>query len=207
MMDVKNFLMMNVKKLEDLGITIPKELDISEIIKGILNMPEEVIEAMEESQLTGMLLSHIGHGKYDFTDWSWSPLSDQVYSFDMEVFNTSSMYTIFLQGIQAITNNDLNITDVSEDCSKVDFEEGCGTQTVQFRCNSKSYQYNASANYDWFDTGMLSFMNQVVKEQNTGKSLYAASDGYQGCILFYQTKEWSEQFHELMGFSLDSLDP
>lgn len=123
----------------------------------------------------------------------------------MEVFNTSSMYTMFLQGIQAITNEDLNITDIKEDCSKVDFEMGCGTQTIQFQCNGKPYQYNASVNYDWFDTGMLSFMNQVIKEQNTGKSLYAASEG-QDCILLYQTKEWSKQFQELMGFPLDSLN-
>lgn len=70
MMNVENFLTINVKKLETLGITIPEELGISQIIKGIVSIPEEVIEAMEESDLIGMVLSHIGHGKYDFTDWS-----------------------------------------------------------------------------------------------------------------------------------------
>lgn len=205
-MDAKNLFLENIKKLDALGITIPKELDISEIINGILNLPEEVIEAMEARQLTGMLLSHIGHGKYNFTDWSWSPLSGQVYAFDLESFDPSRMYTMFLQGIQAITKDDLSITDISEDCGSVDFEMGRGTQTVQFQCNGKSYQYTASVNYDWFDTGMLSFMNQVVKELDTGKAFYAASDGYQDCILFYQTKEWSEQFHRLMGFPLDPLD-
>lgn len=204
-MHVENVITDNIKKLKTLGITIPKELDISEIINGFLNMPEEILEDMNESQLIGMLLSNIGHGKFDYTDWSWEPISDQIYSFDMEVFNTSCMYTTFLQGVRAITNDDLNITDISEDCSKVDFENGCGTQTIQFKCNGKSYQYDASVNYDWFDAGMLSFMNRIVEEQNTGKSLYAASDGYQECILFYQTKEWSGQFQELMGFSLDSI--
>lgn len=143
-MNVENLITDNIKKLETLGIKIPKELDISEIINGFLNMPKDFIEDMEESQLIGMLLSNIGHGKFDFTDWSWEPLSDQIYSFDMEVFNTSCMYTTFLQGVRAITDGDLNITDISEDCSKVDFENGCGTQTIQFRCNGKAYQYDAS---------------------------------------------------------------
>lgn len=204
-MDVKNFIADNVKKLEALGITIPKEMDISEITKGILSMPEEVLEAMEESQIIGMLLAHIGHGRYDFTDWSWEPLSNQVYSFDAEAFDCSSMYTMFLQGVQAIIGDDISITDIIEDCSKVDFENGSGTQTIRFQCNGKPYQYDAAVNYDWFDTGMLYFMNQTIEEQNTGKSLYVASDGYQGCVLFYQTKEWNERFLELMGFPLDSL--
>ena len=164
MMDVENFMTVNIKKLETLGITIPEELNVSQITEGILNMPEEVIESMEESHLIVMLLSNIGYGKYDFTDWSWEPLSEQIYSFDMEAVNTSSIYTMFLQGIQAITGDDLNITDISEDCEKVDFEKGCGLQTIRFQCNGKSYQYNASVNYDWFDTGMLSFMDQVIKE-------------------------------------------
>lgn len=205
-MNVENLITASIEKLGTLGIDIPEELDMLEITKGMLGMPEEVMEAMEECQLIGMLLSHIGNGKYDYTDWSWMPLSNQVYAFDMEVFNVSSMYTMFLQGIQAITGDDISITDISEDCSKVDFEKGCGTQTVRFQCNGKPYQYDAAVNYDWFDVGMLCFMDRVVREQNTGKYLFIASDGYQGCVLLYQTKEWSGKFQELMVFPLDSFD-
>ncbi len=204
-MTIATFITDTIKKIETLGIRTPENVDLNAAAEGILGMPEEILEAMEPGQIIGMLFAAIGHGIYDYTDWSWQPSSDQVYSFDVEAFDCSNMYTAFLQGISAITRGDLEFTDVTEDCSKVDYEKGCGIQTIRFQCNGQAYQYDAAVNYDWFDTGMLYFINRMIKEMHTGKSLYAVSDGYQCCILFYQTEEWSERFQQLFGMAPDDL--
>lgn len=192
-MEVKNFIHESMEKLRELGIDA-MEWE-TEIQKGMLALPEEVMECMEPEQLIGMILSWAGRRL-------WEAGQQEMYVFDVEVEDVSCMNTSFLEGISRIAKGELTITDIEEAFSEEVFEAGTGIQPVSFSCNGTFYRYEAKFEYDWFDAGMLTFMNQVIEEQNTGSCLYVASDGYQDCIVFYRTKEWVQRFHELLGMEL-----
>ncbi len=201
-MNVKEYIHESLEKLRTLGIDVMEQEEI--LAQSVLRMPEDILADMDEEQILGLLFDSVGGlGSYDEEKQCYLPMTDQIYSFDMEVFEISQMYTNFLQELSRILQGELVFTDVEEDDCKVDQESGTGIQTIRFRCNGTAYEYNAKAYYDWFDPRMLIFMNQVIRQQNTGKSLYITSDGYQNCIIFYQTEEWARKFQELLGIHLD----
>lgn len=193
----------NIRKqaeiLRELGITPISEELITQIEKSFYNMPDEVKDSLN---VTAMLLSCIGSGSFDMKEKAWVPTSDMVYSFDVESFDFTGMYTHFLQGIIAISNNEFEITQIKEDTSGVDFNSGSGIQIIQFCYNGTPYSYKARAMYDWFDEGMLEFMNQVLENEKNPKRLYFMSDGYQECIVFYCTQFWAKRFEKATGCSL-----
>lgn len=168
------------------------------IIRSFRSMPDEVLESMEPKNLLGMMLSGIESGFYPGTGQAAS----ELYAFDVEVSDVQLMYTGFLEGISRIAGGALEITDVKEEISEEDLESGMGTRTVRFCCNGKTYAYEAQNYYDWFDTGMLAFMNRVVEEQDTGRHLYVTDDGYQQCIVFYRTEEWAGKYRRMLGAEL-----
>lgn len=183
---------------------------------GISGFSEEIIKEIEETWSaypdmvahmgkTAILLTYVGHGNYDYDTGVWTPNSSQVYSFDVEVFDIERMYTLFLQGLSAINNNEFEISQVVEDTSKVNYEQGTGEQIISFCYNDTLYTYTARVDYDWFDTGFLNFMNEVLKTENNNKQLYFMGDGYQECFVFYCTKEWAEFFMEKTGSELYSV--
>ncbi|MDE6737908.1 MAG: hypothetical protein K2K07_02285 [Lachnospiraceae bacterium] len=190
----------NITKLKELGIDATSvEEKISE---SLTSFPTEILESMEPEQVNGMILTYISTLLYD--DTAAQPSEPrQFFSFDVECMDPDHMYTIFLNSVSEIAGEDLAITDIEEDTSKVDYESGTGVQTVTFNCNGKSYQYDAVVYNDWFDVKMLTFMNKVISEQNTGKNLYVTSDGYQECIVFYQTKDWAKRFNKSLGLHLE----
>lgn len=145
------------------------------------------------------MLSGIGAGFYRGTKQgvSW------IYTFDVEMPEVVEMYTYFLREFSPVIEGDLKITDIEEEISEEELEAGEGTKTVRFCCNGKVYEYKAQHYDDWFDTGMLTFMNQVIEEQNTGRHLYVTSYGYQICIVIYQTEEWAERFRQLFDMELE----
>ena len=61
--------------------------------------------------------------------------------------------------------------------------------------NSKEYKYIAKVKNDWFDMKMIGYINKILQENNCKKFLYVSNDGWQNCILFYNTEEWSEKFN------------
>ena len=48
---------------------------------------------------------------------------------------------------------------------------------------------------DWFDMKMIGYINKILQENNSNKFLYFTSDGWQNCILFYNTEKWAEKFN------------
>ncbi|MDE7260413.1 MAG: hypothetical protein K2N77_14410, partial [Lachnospiraceae bacterium] len=190
----------NITKLKELGIDATSVEE--KITENLTSFPSEILESMEPEQIGGMILTHISTLLYD--DTAAQPSEPrQFFSFDVECMDLDHMYTNFLNSVAEIAGEDLTITDIEEDTSKVDYESGTGVQTVTFNCNGKSYQYDAAVYNDWFDVKMLTFMNKVISEQDTGKNLYVTSDGYQECIVFYQTKDWAKRFNKSLGLHLE----
>lgn len=191
----------NIAKLKELGIDATSVEE--KIIENMASFPTEIYESMEREQIGVMLLTQIAWLLYNGDETKQSAEPRQFFTFDVECMDLGSMYTIFLNSVAEIAVEDLVITDIEEDTSKVDYESGSGTQTISFNCNGKSYQYDATVYYDWFDMEMLTFMNKVISEQNTGRHLYVTSDGYQECIVFYQTEDWASRFNKSLGLNLE----
>lgn len=190
-----------IAKLKEFGIDATAVED--KISASITSMPAEAVEAMDASQLSGMLLSNISWLLYKDEEAPPSTEPKQFFSFDVECMDLDNMYTIFVNSVAEIAGDDLVFTDITEDTSKVDYESGTGTQTISFVCNGKSYRYDATAYDDWFDVGMLTFMNDVISEQSRDKHLYVTSDGYQECIVFCRSEEWVARLKESTGIVLE----
>lgn len=190
-----------VAKLKELGIDATSVED--KIIDSLSTFPAEIMASMDTQQINGMILSNIDWLLYKDEAAKSAAEPRQFFCFDMECMDLDNMYTIFVNNVAEISGDDLVFTDIKEDTSKVDFESGTGTQTISFSCNGNAYQYNASVYYDWFDVGMLTFMNDVISEQSNNRHLYVTSDGYQECIVFCQTKDWVARLKKSTGIILE----
>lgn len=193
----------SIDKLSRLGIEGADTAMEWQIRDSYQEYPGELMMDLELYEVNGRVLSFIGMGDYDYDTYEWSPTSSQVYSFDVEVFDISMMYTLFLQGVASIAGDDVAFTNIEEDTSGVNYEDGSGVQILRFHCNGRAYEFHADVNNDWFDVEMIDFMNDVLQKEGLEKKLLLTSDGYQQCILFYNTPRWAEYFKELMGYGLE----
>lgn len=202
--DIKFTVYDRMQKLKSLGIKDETGLVESRIIEWYDEMSqyEELSQYIDVRQVDKMILSDIGLGTYDFDTFVWSPTSGAVYSFDTEVFDIEKMYTLFLEGVSSIAGPDADFTEIEEDLTQVDLENGTGKQIIRFTSGGTRYQFEAEAYYDWFDMNAIAFMNDVFKKEGRSKKLWAATDDYQSCILFYNTKQWADEFKSVMGWEL-----
>lgn len=170
--------------LQTLGIDVAGKKQ--SIIDGIISYPADMLENMDGSRLTGLLL--------DWID------SDKIYSFDTEITVISTMYSDFLERIEKLAKGDIEFRNKTEIFNGEAEKE---IHTIQFQCKEKEYIYRAKSDGDWFDTEIFAFLNQVIAEQKTGKYLFICGDGYQNCIVFYETEEWLRRFNEKMDVQLE----
>lgn len=185
--------------LGELGIADISERMIVEFERSWNSVPWETRASLD---VTTMLLAAVGVGRFNFDTFEWTPTSDMVYSFDVEVFDISRMYTLFLWGIQSISQGEFEITQIREDTGEVDQLSGQGIQTVRFLWDGRECIYHAKADNDWFDMEILDYMNKVLAETGNPKRLYFMSDGYQECIIFYCTEFWAKRFEKKTGCRL-----
>lgn len=188
--------------------------EIAEILKefGIGGITDELVREMADMydevppealfDQTAAFLFPLGEGTVNWDTLEWTPSTNGVYSFDAEVFDEANMYTNFLRGVSSIGGDELVFTDIQENTEDVNWEEGTGTRTVNFVWNGTAYTLEAEAMGDWFDPNMAKELNQIIIAENTGKQLFFATDGYQGCIVFYKDKEWAASFQEQTGLVL-----
>lgn len=201
--EMETFIMVHeqITKLKEFGIDATSVED--KITASLTAMPAEIIESMGANQINGMILTNIDWLLYQNEAAKPAAGSRQFFCFDMECMELENMYTIFVNSVAEIAGDGLVFTDIAEDTSKVDYESGVGTQTISFCCNGKSYQYDAIVYNDWFDAGMLTFMNNVISEQSSDKHLYVTSDGYQECIVFCKTEDWVARLKNATGIILE----
>ncbi len=190
--------------LRSMGLTVPEDMiqKLSEYMGD--DMYEEYMRDMYEMDPAygyREILMYLGWGDYD-DDLNWTPVSDQVYAFDCEMWDISSMYTEVLNGIISISGGEFTITDIEENTDQVDYENNTGVQLLSFRYNGVPYTFEAEVNYDWLDLDFLEFMNQVLVEQGNPKRILVTGDGGQGCILLYNTPEWGRQLDALTGLEI-----
>lgn len=185
--------------LKELGIEGITDEMVAELEANSAQMPPEIL-----FNKTATLLSSAGIGNFDYETWDWTPSSNSVYCFDVEIFNLEKMYTFFLQGVAAIGKGELDFTNIKEDLSEVDWEAGTGKRSVTFDWNEKTYTIEAEDMGDWFDMKVADELSKIIEAQGGSKKLYFTTDGYQACIIFYCDEAWAETFREKTGLPLEA---
>ncbi len=145
-------------------------------------------------------LSWLGMGEYSST-WVWTPSSNGVYWFDTEFYDVSNMYTHFLLGVSALDSS-LDFESIEEMVDKTTFLEGTGDRSVRFSWDGEIYTIEAEMYYDWFDPAVADMLNQIIRDNETGKQLYFAFDGGQAFLVFYRDPLWALQFQYKTGIPL-----
>ena len=126
-----------------------------------------------------------GGGIYDEHTWEWTPSRSGVYWFDTEVWNMSAIYTDFLTGLSAMDES-LVVSNVTEDYSTADIDNGTGSVTVSFDLNGAHHEIAAEYQGDWFDTGFLLRICQILEKDKEAENLYFYFDD-QAILLYYGT--------------------
>ena len=186
MKDYKNYLGHYIDTLRELGMDIQNSKE--ELLDMILGLPGDMLEEMLPECVVGTMFDYMK--------------SNQVFSFDTEAFNVGRMYADFLEKVAAISHGELTFTQIEEiqeaeeTIDSYGLECSMGICSLSFYCNGKPYSGLAEVYNDWFDTGVLPFINQVIQEQDTGKALYCTGDGAQNLIVFYVSDDWAERFNE-----------
>ncbi len=206
-------------RLEEAGITVTEQV-IQEAIKSDLEYEKAILEFLaslseedkkwntytpstEPEEFAYSLLLSMGLGEHDPETWAWTPTSSQVYAFDAEVFNVSSMYTEFFQGVNAIVPG-APFTEVTEDLSGMTEEMNWsagplwygtdGTRSVSFRCNGQAYSVTLDSYGDWFNERMIAETNRVLAKEGFPKRLRMVTEGAdQSVVLIYGTEEEAER--------------
>ena len=141
--------------LDELGIASISERMILEFERSWNSVPQEIRDSLD---VVTMLLAAVGVGTYDTGTCEWTPTSDRVYSFDVEVSDIDRMYTLFLQGIQSINEDEFEITQIREEAGRLEYPSGRETRRVRFLCDGRECIYQAQMNYDWFDAGIFDYI-------------------------------------------------
>ena len=152
------------------------------------------------------LLTSLGEGDIDYENVTWKPSENGVYAFDVEIFDVENMYKNFLIGVSYLDREELNFTNIVEDTSLVDWEDGTGSRSVSFDWNGQHFNIDAKVEGDWFYSSVADDLNRIIISQDTGKQLYFTSDGYQEGIVFYCDKEWANDFEKDTGLKLEEFN-
>ncbi len=155
------------------------------------------------------LLVYIGMGEYDYTSYTWTPTSSDVYAFDAEVFDIGNMYALFLQGVASIVPgfDCRDVTETLEENGKYPTlgeriaaggRVSEGTKTVSFTLNGHGYQKELDYYGDWFNEDAIAWINAVLEQEGFDGRLYDFFDGGQGLILIYGSEEKADQLGQLL---------
>lgn len=182
---------------------------------GIHDIPDSVFDELEEMDAAYSdfytpsttdrclsLLCWAGYGSFDYDTWERTPAECGVFWFDCEAFGSmDQMYTSLLQGISALSPEELDFSDYLEDVTAVDMDAGTGTQTIRFTWKGSRHSLTAKVDYDWYDLSVLDALSDLIRDE-TGKRLYFAWDGGQGYLVFYGDRAWARDFSEATGIIL-----
>jgi len=186
------------------GSGVPGEVKI-EVLEGLgYILTEEEKEAARTANEAGYadLLADFGWGKYDYDTGEWTPTSDWVYALDTEIFDVSNMYPGFFEGLLSISGDQVPITDVVQDDSKVDWEEGTGTWIITLNYDGKPYTIKAQAMSDWLDCSILKSVNEILEKEGNPRRYYAMWNNYQGITVLFLDQEQARAFEGGTGCKL-----
>ena len=187
-----------VATLDDLGITGISPEMLAELEDDFATYPDYYYS--NELKIIDVLFC-MSYDYYNADTGTWTAASDDVFYFDLECIFIDTMYSDFLQGVSAL-DPELDFENISEDISGADYENNQGKQSADFTWNGTSYRITGRVDNDWFDLDAADDLGSIIKNANTGKQLYFASDTGTGIILFYRDAAWAEKFESTTGIKL-----
>lgn len=180
---------------EEEKISLAEKLAILESLDINFTNDEQLKELKENEEeempvTFTVLLEMIGMGEEDEETGKWIPSSNKVYAFDSEVSDVDNMYTHFIEGVLAISNQEFGITEIEE---VIEEDE---RHYIKFQYNDHSYEFVGETEGDWMDCRIIDFMNQVFVKENNSKFLLCMPNESQGFNILYNTQEWAMTFAE-----------
>ena len=141
----------------------------------------------------------------DVDKLEWVPSTSGIYWFDRDFVNKKTIYTDFLRGIDALSE-DLTFTNISEDYSQADFEINRGSVRVSFECNGAAYSLQADYHGQRFDNQVLGQLNEILKEATPLASLWFCRDMSDGTLVYYGTIDQITKLEEKTGLNFTPWD-
>lgn len=146
------------------------------------------------------LLYWEGSGQLDQDTLEWTPSVSGIYWMDMEVWNVDTMYTDFLTGLDSMSDG-ITISNVCEDNSNVDLENGTGSIHISFELNDEVHTLSAWSNFDWFDMEVIVQTGTILEADGDARNLYVSDDGGQGLYFFYSDDSTARELSRLTGLT------
>lgn len=140
------------------------------------------------------LLAWVGMGEYDEDTGDWTPSANGVYSPEYEPYTLETMYTDFLRGIDAMNPGELEITNITEDISRLNQEEWEGTIRLSFTLDGQALELELYSPGPWLDADAMLEIANVVNTLDENKRLYFADDEGSGLLIFYRDTDWAVEF-------------
>ncbi len=168
----------------------------------ILTEEEKETARSEKGAGYADLLAEFGWGQYNYDTGEWSPTSDWVYALDTEIFDIENMYPNFFAGLLSISGDEVPITDVVQDDSRVNWEKGTGTWIITLNYAGKPYTIKTQAMSDWLDCSIVESVNDILKKEGNPCRYYAMWNDYQGITLLFLTPEEAGNFERATGCTL-----
>lgn len=214
--------------LTALGIALDRSCD-----EEIISFYTAYGFAANRAYMASELLCIVGSGEtaYDPANGkmlSWTPTSDQVYTFDAEVYDVTNMYAWILQGVESIVP-DLHFDHVTEDLSAMvynDFDYSAlyddegnlkdlsvtemaqlfssmpdddGSRSVSFTVNGHDYTFIMKNYGDWIDDDLFDHLNSVLQTEDYPYRLTIVSDLYsQTMVVYYGPQDTAASLQELL---------
>ena len=140
------------------------------------------------------LLCWLGMGQWDDVDGPWTPSSNGVFAPSIESYSPETMYSNFLRGVTAMVPGALEITDISQDNSRIDPEDWCGTIVLSFTLDGQRHTLELDATGNWLDMDALARIGDIISASDSDKSLYFADDESAGLLVFFRDAAWASEF-------------
>lgn len=186
------------------GTGIPVQMKL-QVLEGLgITFSEAALQRLDETSDSGYsdFLASVGLGEFDYQTGKWTALSDQVYALDTEVYDESTMYPLFFQGLLSISGGEVPITDVIQDDSQVNWEEGSGLRRVTLKYDGRPYTIDTQAMLDWLDCSILKSVNDILEKEGSPKRYYAMWNNYQGLTILFLTPKEAGSFEGATGCRL-----
>lgn len=183
--------------LEAMGLGRSTDVSIKEKERYLEDCLKEDLLITKEV-LALHLLWDIGCGQYDDM-FCWHPSSNTVFAMDAELFGGEALYHDFFKGLNAICDGEMVFSEIQEDYSDANLEEGTGIIHIRFMVNGEEYFCDVQMMSDWFDAKIFNDISQISAKDMSERRLYATYDGLQGLIFLYQTPEWVQEFSKRTG--------
>ena len=185
-----------VETLRSLGFSITDQL--ADRVRGV--MEDDMTRVYVEGYPYTWLLTELGVPSRD-ENGRICGYPEEVFWFDFEGWDISNDYTEVLEGMLALAGDSPleDVTEISEDTEKMDWEAGSGSITVKLLWKGRSCSWDMDVEYDWIDPDILGVFNGLLEQTDAAERFYVIGDNGQGALVFYRTAEWAQAFEKATG--------